>query len=94
MRAWWGEGMQTGLLYGCTHGDIRPDCPCALVKRDAASGRLDVIPNEGQVPDERSHVRRAGPALRGPHRSIKHSPSHVFQAYLGSSGCGGARCSH
>ena len=24
MRAWWGEGVQNGLLCGCTHGALLP----------------------------------------------------------------------
>ena len=75
MRAWWEPGMRTGLLYGCTHGDIKPDCPCALIKRDGVQDRVDVIPNDSQVPDERNHVR-----LRLPPAEHPPLPEHLLAA--------------
>ena len=55
MRAWYEPNMLNGLLYACKLGEIRPDCPCSLVKRDT-EGKLEVIPNDGQEPAERELV--------------------------------------
>ena len=58
MRAWYGPGMQQGLLYTCSMGDIRPDAPCALLLRQdsGAAAREDVIPMEQQMPAQREQV--------------------------------------
>ena len=59
MRAWYMPNMSLGLLYNCTLGDIRPDCPVALVSNHNHDGAdfMEVIPTENQVPAQREQVR-------------------------------------
>ena len=58
MRAWYGPGMQRGLLYTCSMGDIRPDAPCALLVRHGSgeAAREDIILMEQQAPAQREQV--------------------------------------
>ncbi|MCJ1461804.1 hypothetical protein MMC07_000403 [Pseudocyphellaria aurata] len=59
MRAWYLPNMSLGLLYTCTLGDIKPDCPVALVSNHNHDGAdfMEVIPTENQVPAQRDQVR-------------------------------------
>ena len=63
MRAWYQKDMAVGLLYACTLGEVRPDCPAALIQNlggDAAAApaqALRVIPCEQQLPQQREQAR-------------------------------------
>ena len=61
MRAWYLPNMSLGLLYVCTLGDIKPDCPVALVSNQNHDGAdfMEVIPTENQVPAQREQVTSA-----------------------------------
>ncbi|KAK9803940.1 hypothetical protein WJX72_006604 [[Myrmecia] bisecta] len=58
MRAWYMKNMSVGLLYTCTLGDVRPDCPVALVQNRKVDGAdfMEVIPMEHQLPAQREQV--------------------------------------
>ena len=61
MRAWYMQNMSVGLLYTCTLGDVRPDCPVALIQNRKHDGAdfMEVIPMEHQMPAQREQVRPA-----------------------------------
>ncbi|CAK0731822.1 hypothetical protein CVIRNUC_000047 [Coccomyxa viridis] len=58
MRAWYQKDMTTGLLYICSLGEVRPDCPVALIenKSDGETDTMKVIPCEHQLPQQREQV--------------------------------------
>ena len=58
MRAWYMQNMSVGLLYTCTLGDVRPDCPVALIQNRKHDGAdfMEVIPMEHQMPAQREQV--------------------------------------
>ncbi|CAL5224107.1 g6738 [Coccomyxa viridis] len=58
MRAWYQKDMSTGLLYICSLGEVRPDCPVALIenKSDGETDTMKVIPCEHQLPQQREQV--------------------------------------
>ena len=58
MRAWYQKDMTTGLLYICSLGDVRPDCPVALIENrsDGETDTMNVIPCEHQLPQQREQV--------------------------------------
>lgn len=60
MRAWYESSMSVGLLYPCTLGDVRPDCPVALIQNRLHEGKeyMEVIPMEHQMPKQREQVPR------------------------------------
>lgn len=63
MRAWYQKDMAVGLLYLCTLGEVRPDCPAALIQNlgdDAGAApaqAMRVIPCEQQLPQQREQVK-------------------------------------
>ena len=61
MRAWYMQNMSVGLLYTCTLGDVRPDCPIALIQNRKHEGAdfMEVIPMEHQMPAQREQARRS-----------------------------------
>ncbi|KAK9825886.1 hypothetical protein WJX81_001066 [Elliptochloris bilobata] len=60
MRAWYQKDMALGLLYSCTLGHVRPDCPLALIQNRRADGAdfMEVVPCEHQMPGQREQVAR------------------------------------
>ena len=73
MRAWYQKDMAIGLLYTCALGEVRPDCPVALIQNlsdeglgpGAKADSLRVIPCEHQLPQQREQVPDR-PLLWGP----------------------------
>lgn len=59
MRAWYQKDMSVGLLYTCSLGEVRPDCPVALIqnKGEGDVDSMKVIPCEHQLPQQRKQVR-------------------------------------
>ena len=59
MRAWYQKDMALGLLYSCTLGHVRPDCPLALIQNRRADGTdfMEVVPCEHQMPGQREQAR-------------------------------------
>lgn len=58
MRAWYTKDMSCGLLYSCVLGNVRPDCPVALINNRLQDGSeiMEVIPMEHQLPAQRQQV--------------------------------------
>jgi hypothetical protein len=58
MRAWYTKNMASGLLYSCALGDVRPDCPVALINNRQQDGTeiMEVVPMEHQLPAQRQQV--------------------------------------
>lgn len=66
MRAWYQKNMAVGLLYTCSLGEVRPDCPVALIQNgsedDGGGGdSMKVIPCEHQLPQQRKQASRCAP---------------------------------
>ena len=59
MRAWYQKDMALGLLYSCTLGHVRPDCPLALIQNRRSDGKdfMEVVPCEHQMPGQREQAR-------------------------------------
>ncbi|KAK9918510.1 hypothetical protein WJX75_004610 [Coccomyxa subellipsoidea] len=63
MRAWYQKNMAVGLLYTCSLGEVRPDCPVALIQnRDGDGDSMKVIPCEHQLPQQRKQVNEVADA--------------------------------
>ena len=78
MRAWYMQNMSVGLLYTCTLGDVRPDCPVALIQNRKHDGAdfMEVIPMEHQMPAQREQVwpLHQCPQHHRPHRNLTLRP--------------------
>ncbi len=68
MRAWYQKDMALGLLYSCTLGHVRPDCPLALIQNRRADGTdfMEVVPCEHQMPGQREQARAPLPPAAPP----------------------------
>ncbi|CAL8469005.1 g8546 [Coccomyxa elongata] len=65
MRAWYQKNMAVGLLYTCSLGEVRPDCPVALIQNNAdkdGDDAMKVIPCEHQLPQQRKQVNEVADA--------------------------------
>jgi len=69
MRAWYQKDMALGLLYSCTLGHVRPDCPLALIQNRRADGTdfMEVVPCEHQMPGQREQARAPPACCPSPH---------------------------
>jgi hypothetical protein len=79
MRAWYQKDMSVGLLYTCSLGEVRPDCPVALIqnKGEGDVDSMKVIPCEHQLPQQREQVRSPFP------RTLNLKPSPQRRRYEG-----------
>lgn len=50
--------MSVGLLYVCSLGEVRTDCPVALLQNryNGVNEHMEVLPMEHQVPSQREQV--------------------------------------
>ena len=72
MRAWYMQNMSVGLLYTCALGDVRPDCPVALIQNRKHEGAdfMEVIPMEHQMPAQREQVHAFSPFGQDAHANL------------------------
>jgi hypothetical protein len=104
MRAWYQKDMAVGLLYACALGEVRPDCPVALIQSPGADGGgngsgggggggagqpLRVIPCEQQLPQQREQVRLHGPCPKVPiQTAFPYHPLRTAAAAAARAGAG------